>query len=116
MTDFCITSYAKAPETAYVYVSGLKLTLLVNNAKGSRVSEVMVRAKDGSWQPLDSKATYKLVVNNFMADGGDKNVTLGAIPKARKYDTGFVDSEVMLDYVLGKTLKETNEERVKNVF
>jgi 5'-nucleotidase len=116
MTDFCITSYVKAPETAYVYVSGLKLTLLVNNAKGSRVTEVMVKAKDGSWKPLDPKGTYKLVVNNFMADGGDKNVTLGAIPKARKYDTGYVDSEAMLDYVLGKTLKETKEERVKNVF
>uniref|UniRef100_A0A7C3IEC9 5'-nucleotidase n=1 Tax=Gracilinema caldarium TaxID=215591 RepID=A0A7C3IEC9_9SPIR len=116
MTDFCITSYAKSPETAYVYVSGLKLTLLVNNAKGARVTEVMVKAKDGSWKPLDPKGTYKLVVNNFIADGGDKNVTLGAIPKARKYDTGYVDSEAMLDYVLGKTLKESKEERVKNLF
>jgi len=116
MTDFAINKYAKDPETAYVYVSGLKLTLLVNNAKGSRVTDVMVKAKDGSWQPLDPKGTYKLVVNNFIADGGDKNVTLGAIPKARKYDTGYVDSEAMLDYVFGKTLKETKEERVKNVF
>lgn len=116
MTDFSITRYTKAPETAYVYVSGLTMTLLVNNAKGSRVTEVMVKAKDGSWKPLDPKGTYKLVVNNFMADGGDTNLTLGAIPKARKYDTGYVDSEAMLDYVLGKTLKETKEERVKNVF
>jgi 5'-nucleotidase len=116
MTDFCISSYSKAPETAYIYVSGMRLTLMVNNAKGSRVTDVMIKAKDGSWKPLDSKATYKLVVNNFVADGGDKNETLKAIPKARKYDTGYIDSEAMLDFVLGKTLKETKEERVKNVF
>jgi len=94
----------------------MRLTLMVNNAKGSRVTDVMINAKDGSWKPLDSKATYKLVVNNFVADGGDKNETLKAIPKARKYDTGYIDSEAMLDFVLGKTLKETKEERVKNVF
>ncbi len=116
MTDFCITSYAKSPETAYVYVSGLKLNLLVANTKGSRVTDVMVRAKDGVWKPLDPTGTYKLVVNSFIADGGDKNATLASIPKARKYDTGFVDSEVMLDYVFGKTLSETREERVKNIF
>ncbi|WP_304224019.1 bifunctional UDP-sugar hydrolase/5'-nucleotidase [Gracilinema caldarium] len=116
MADFTISSYAKAPETAYVYVSGLKLSLMVNNAKGARVTDVMVKAKDGSWKALDPKGTYKLVVNNFMADGGDKNTTLAAIPKGRKYDTGFVDSEVMLDYVLGKILSETKEERVKNIF
>lgn len=116
MADFCITSYAKTPETAYLYVSGLKLSLLVNNVKGSRVTDVLVKGKDGSWKSLDPHGTYKLVVNNFMADGGDKNITLGAIPKVRKYDTGFVDSEAMLDYVLGKTLSETKEERVKNIF
>jgi len=116
MADFCITSYTKSPETAYLYVSGLRLQLFVNNSKGSRVREVEVLSADGSYKPLNLAGSYSLVVNNFMADGGDRNETLKAIPKARKYDTGFVDSEVMLDYVQGKTLRETKEERVKNVF
>ncbi|TCW61891.1 5'-nucleotidase C-terminal domain-containing protein [Treponema sp. J25] len=115
MADFCITSYTKSPETAYLYVSGLRLQLLVNNSKGSRVREVEVLSADGSYKPLNLAGSYSLVVNNFMADGGDRNETLKAIPKARKYDTGFVDSEVMLDYVQGKTLRETKEERVKNI-
>jgi hypothetical protein len=66
MTDFCITTYNKTPETAYVYLAGAKMTLLVNAAKGSRVTDVQVKAKDGSWKPLDMAATYKVVVNNFM--------------------------------------------------
>ncbi len=115
MTDFCITTYNKTPETAYVYLAGAKMTLLVNAAKGARVADVQVQAKDGSWKPLDPAATYKVVVNNFMGTGGDKNFTLGALPADRKYDTGFIDSEAMLEYVTGKTLKNSGEERVKNV-
>jgi 5'-nucleotidase len=115
MTDFCITTYNKTPETAYVYVAGLRMTLLVNGAKGQRVKDVQVKGKDGSFKALDPAATYKVVVNNFMGTGGDKNFTLGEIPAARKVDTGFIDSEAMLDYVLGKTLRNSGEERVKNV-
>jgi 5'-nucleotidase len=116
MTDFCITTYNKTPETAYVYLAGARMTLLVNAAKGERVKDVQVQAKDGSWKPLDATATYKVVVNNFMGTGGDKNFTLGALPASRRYDTGFIDSEAMLEYVMGKTLKNSGEERVKNVF
>lgn len=116
MTDFCITTYNKTPETAFVYLSGARMTLLVNAAKGERVKDVQVQAKDGSWKPLDLAATYSVVVNNFMGTGGDKNFTLGSLPASRKYDTGFIDSEAMLDYVMGKTLKNSGEERVKNVF
>jgi 5'-nucleotidase len=115
MTDFCITSYVKAPDTAYVYVSGLKLTLMVNGPKGNRVTDIQVQAKDGSWKAIDPAGTYKLVVNNFMGTGGDKNFTLGKMPDSRKVDTGFIDSEAFLDYVSGKTLMNNNEVLVKNV-
>lgn len=114
MADFCITSYGKKQDTAYLYVSGLKLTLLVNQPMGSRVVDVMVK-KDGVYAPLDPAKQYKLVVNNFMGTGGDKNFTLAKIPAERKVDTGFIDSEVMLEYVLGKSLKNPKEELVKNV-
>jgi len=115
MTDFCIVAYGKKAETAYVFLAGAKMTLFVNAAKGERVKDVQVRKADGSWAALDLAATYKVVVNNFMAGGGDKNFTLEKIPAARKYDTGFIDSEAMLDYVMGKRLMNLSEERVKNV-
>ncbi len=114
MTGFCIASYGVKPDTAYAYVSGVKFTLMVNAAAGSRVKDVMVKRADGSYAPIDPAKKYKVVVNNFMADGGDKNFTLAKLPADRKYDTGFIDSEAMLDYVLGKTLKNSGEERIKN--
>lgn len=113
MTDFCITSYGKDAGTAYAYVSGLRFTLMVSAAKGARVLNVQVEGADGAWAALDPAATYSLVVNNFMAGGGDKNFTLGAL--SDKYDTGFIDSEAMLDYVAGKELKNISESRIKNV-
>lgn len=115
MADFCIVAYGKKAETAYVFLAGAKMTLLVNAAKGERVKDVQVLKDDGSWAPLDLAASYKVVVNNFMAAGGDKNFTLEKMPAARKYDTGFIDSEAMLDYVLGKRLKNVSEVRVKNI-
>jgi len=114
MTDFCITTYGVKQETAYVYVAGLKMTLAVNAPLGSRVRNVVVKQANGSYAPMEAGKKYKVVVNNFMGTGGDKNFTLGKLPAARKYDTGFIDSEAMLDYVLGKTLKNSGEERVKN--
>jgi len=116
MTDFCITSYGKAEATAYVYVSNLKMTLLVNGAKDARVKDVQVKGKDGAYKAIDPTATYKVAVNNFMGTGGDKNFTLGALPASRRYDTGFIDSEAMLDYVMGKTLANIPEIRVKHQF
>ncbi|MFA6505049.1 MAG: 5'-nucleotidase C-terminal domain-containing protein [Treponemataceae bacterium] len=116
MTDFCITTYGKKPDTAYVYVAGVKMTLLVNEAVGARVKDVQVKKADGSYAAIDAAKKYKIVVNNFMGTGGDKNFTLGKVTADRKYDTGFIDSEVMLDYVLGKTLNNSGEERVKNQF
>ncbi len=115
MTDFCISSYGKNVNTAYAYVSGVKFTLMVNAPKGSRVLNVQVENKDGSWAALDAAATYSLVVNNFMAGGGDKNFTMAGL--ADKYDTGFIDSEAMLDYVANQKegLKNITESRIKNV-
>lgn len=114
MTDFQIGKDGKSADRAFVYVANLRLTVMVNGAKGSRVKDVQVRGKDGAWAPIDPAKNYKLVVNNFMGTGGDANATLGKIPAARKYDTGFIDSEAMLDFVLGKTLSDPKEELVKN--
>lgn len=114
MTDFCIATYGKKQETAYAYVAGTKFTLNVNNDAGKRVADVQVKKADGSYAPIEAGKKYKVVVNNFMGGGGDKNFTLGKLPADRKYDTGIIDSEAMLDYVMGKTLKNGGEERIAN--
>jgi 5'-nucleotidase len=114
MSDFCITSYGKKPGTAYIYVAGARFTLRVNAEHGERVTDVEVKSASGGYEPLDPEATYKVVVNSFMAAGGDRNTTLKAA--SGKYDTGFIDSEASLEYLSGKTLTNRAEERVREVF
>jgi len=111
MADFTITSYGTKPGTHFLYVSGMTLSLDTAKARGSRVSQVSIRQAGGAYAPLSGGAKYNLVVNSFMAAGGDKNFTLAGLKD--KYDTGFVDSEAMLSYVEGKTLSNIPEERVK---
>jgi 5'-nucleotidase len=114
MTGYTISRYEKKPDTAFVYVAGVRFTLEVNAAKGQHVNDVQVQKADGAYEPLRPDGTYKVVVNSFMAAGGDMNNTLKAA--SGKVDTGFIDSEATLEYLQGKTLSNRGEERVRQVF
>jgi 5'-nucleotidase / UDP-sugar diphosphatase len=107
--DFGLAKYGDFPANPLLYVSGATLSVNPGNPKGSRVSAVKVLGADGSWADLDPAATYTMVVNNFMAAGGDKYDTLASITD--KKDTGYIDAEAFFAYVKDKTLANT-EERV----
>jgi 5'-nucleotidase len=51
-------------------VAGMKFTWDPEAAVGSRIGEVMVQM-DGGWKPLDPEATYSVVTNNYVRNGGD---------------------------------------------
>ena len=110
MIDMQIGGKAVDASNPLIYVSGARFSVDVKKAKGERVTGVTVKDAKGAESALDSNGTYKVVVNNFMAGGGDKNVTLGAA--TGKYDTGFVDSEAFLDFVQGKELSNIKENRI----
>ncbi len=110
MIDFQIGGKAVDRSNPFIYVSGARFSLDPDQPKGARVSGVMVKDARGTETPLDPNAEYKVVVNNFMASGGDKNTTLAA--SSGKYDTGFVDAEAFLDYVQGKELSNIEEKRI----
>jgi 5'-nucleotidase len=78
-------------------VAGLRYTFDLAKPAGSRVSKVEV-LKDGQYVPIDPAATYRAVVNNFIAAGGDGFDSLKNAKGAR-YDTGFSDAEAFLEYV-----------------
>jgi 5'-nucleotidase / UDP-sugar diphosphatase len=101
--DFGLQRDAKAsPGSPLVYVSGITFDVDPAKPKGSRVANAKVQ--DGAaTRPLDAAATYTVVVGSFIANGGDLNATLKAMPG--KMDTGMVDAEALLDYVKGKTLR-----------
>ncbi|MEW5816003.1 MAG: 5'-nucleotidase C-terminal domain-containing protein [Spirochaetota bacterium] len=108
--DFQVSRYGTDPNNPFLYVSGIKFSIAVSKSKGGRIQNVVVKDKDGKYSPINVNATYKVVVNNFMADGGDKNDTLKNA--AGKYDTGFNDAEVFMEYIKDKRLKTIAEERI----
>jgi 5'-nucleotidase/UDP-sugar diphosphatase len=110
MIDMQIGGKAVDASNPLIYVSGVRFTLDVKKPMGQRVSAVMVKDSKGAESALDPNGSYKVVVNNFMAAGGDKNATLGAA--TGKYDTGYVDSEAFLDFVQGKELSNIKEDRI----
>jgi 5'-nucleotidase len=109
--DFQISRYGTDPDNPYVYVSGVTFTLNVSKLKGQRIQNIRVKTGDGSYAPIDPEAVYKVVVNNFMAAGGDRYDTLKDAPG--KYDTGFNDAEVFMEYIKGKVLVNIPEERIQ---
>ncbi len=109
-TDFQVSRYGTDPDNPYIYVSGISFTLDVSKPKGERVQNVRVKTGNG-YAPIDPEAVYKVVVNNFMAAGGDRYDTLKDAPG--KYDTGFNDAEVFMEYIKGKVLVNTPEERIQ---
>jgi 5'-nucleotidase / UDP-sugar diphosphatase len=103
--DFSLGRFgADFPANPLLYVSGITFDLDVSKPKDSRVSSAKV-LEGRAYQPLDPAATYSVVVNNFIASGGDLFSTLKAAPG--QIDTGYVDAEALLDFVKNKTLKNT---------
>jgi 5'-nucleotidase len=94
-----------------IWVSaGTSYTLDPSKAAGSRVSNLMVSGK-----PVEPTATYRIVTNSFMADGGDGVVTLKNSTGYR-YDTNTLDIDAFVDYLASHTpLTGVAENRVRRI-
>lgn len=84
---------------AYPYTGGMRFTVDMNQARGSRIGSPEVRDASGTWKPLDPAASYRLITNNFTAEGGDKYDTLKAIPAAQRENTFLDYADSFLQYV-----------------
>ena len=81
----------------FLQVAGLRYAFDLARPAGSRVVRVEVKTEKG-FAPLDLEATYRVVVNNFIANGGDG---FAVLKEAQGYrvDTGFSDAESFMDYL-----------------
>ncbi len=70
---------------------GMSFTLNSKAAEGKRIENLTVAGA-----PLDLAKTYKIVVNSFMAGGGDGLTLLNDSKK--KTDTGFIDIDALVAY------------------
>jgi 5'-nucleotidase len=66
-------------------------------------------------QPLVDSQTYRLVLNSFIASGGDAYVMFRDA-KGKRVDTGFVDLDALIDYFRKNSpIRIEAEGRVKKV-
>jgi 5'-nucleotidase len=78
-------------------VAGLTYAFDVSQPAGQRVSDVMVIGPDGTATPLDPAATYAMVSNNYVRNGGDGYAMF--VDAANAYDFGPDLADVVVEYL-----------------
>jgi len=92
-----IRSQISGGKTPYIYTAGVQFRINRQARFGSRI--LGLKIKNGNrFEPMKPMVTYRLVVQNYLAGGGDGCKTLRRISKSG-YDTGFVDAEVFMEYL-----------------
>lgn len=86
--DVLDAAAARVGTGGFMQVSGIEVTYNVGTGKAEKV---MI---DG--EAIDQEKIYKVVTNNFLAAGGDGYALLATLAK---YDTGYVDAEVTMEYI-----------------
>ncbi|WP_199028578.1 bifunctional UDP-sugar hydrolase/5'-nucleotidase [Ralstonia sp. ASV6] len=95
---------------SYPYTGGLRWKVDLNQAAGSRLSQLEVKTASG-YVPLDLAKTYSVVTINFLADGQDGYTTMKSVTGARRTEVGLDYAEAFLTYVDGLpgTTKQLNK-------
>jgi 5'-nucleotidase len=89
-------SQAEELKGRFPQVAGIRFTWNSANEPGSRIVSVEVRTENG-YIPFDATATYRVVINDYMYEGGDGYTVF---QEGTNYtDVGFIYSEIMLDYL-----------------
>ncbi|QYZ80312.1 bifunctional metallophosphatase/5'-nucleotidase [Methanofollis formosanus] len=70
--------------------------------EGSRVQSVLVW-KDGAWVPVADEGVYTVLVNEYIAGGGDGYALFADIPEERKLRTGIKVIEAVEAYVRARS-------------
>ncbi|MBN1323707.1 MAG: bifunctional metallophosphatase/5'-nucleotidase [Methanotrichaceae archaeon] len=108
------TAEGKVPNGAFLQVSGIKFTIdlscepysaVYNGSEvvevinpGSRVSGIQIAAND-TWTSLEPEGEYMVLVNDWLAKGGDGYALLSDIPDERRRDTTVLDIDPVIAYL-----------------
>ncbi|MEO8609634.1 MAG: 5'-nucleotidase C-terminal domain-containing protein [Chloroflexota bacterium] len=93
-------------------VSGLTFSFDPNLEPGNRIQSVQVMGADGKFSDIDLEATYSVVTNNFVRQGGD-GYTMFNDNAIDPYDFGRVDYEALRDYLAANSpIKTETDGRV----
>ncbi|WP_210527127.1 bifunctional metallophosphatase/5'-nucleotidase [Rubellimicrobium arenae] len=81
----------------FAQVAGLEYSIDLSKPAGSRVSDVMVLVGGDAWAPIDPAATYGVVTNNYVRQGGDGFEMF--IDAQNPYDYGPDLADVTAEYL-----------------
>jgi 5'-nucleotidase/UDP-sugar diphosphatase len=82
-------------------VGGMRYSWDPSAPAGSRITGIQVSDGRGGFTPIDPNASYRVVVNNFIAGGGDGYSVLQR--GTNKVDTGFLDADVLVEYLQARS-------------
>lgn len=109
-------SAVEKEEGRFLQVAGLRYTFDSRKPVGKRILKVEVK-KGKSYKPINPKATYTVVTNNYIVEGGDGfKVFKEAEKNGKLKGYKFVDYKVFEDYVKKMSpIKEKKQGRITNV-
>ncbi len=81
-----------------IHPSGFVYAIHPRRAFGERIDGLLLRAADGATTPVDPAGTYRLVVDNFLAGGGDGMAGLKAVARGR-VDTGLLEHDALAEHL-----------------
>jgi 5'-nucleotidase / UDP-sugar diphosphatase len=82
---------------AFPYVGGARYTADVTAPEGKRIVSLEIKTETGQWRPVEQNTTYRVVTLSYLADGGDGYTVLSKT-EGYRYDTGFTDAGMFMDY------------------
>lgn len=96
-------------------VAGMKFKWDPKQPEGSKVYGIQIK-REGRYEPLDLRETYRLATNSFVANGGDGYHSFAEAIAGGAYheDLGYPDFEIFMEHVnrLGGKVSPTVEGRV----
>jgi 5'-nucleotidase len=94
---------------SYPYAAGLRWTVDLSKSAGSRFSNMEFKGKkDSAWTALDMGRTYKVVTNNFLAQGSDGYATFKKVSDSGRFLDTYLDyAQSFVDYT--KKVKVLNK-------
>lgn len=110
--DFQMAGGNKAP---YLYVAGMTFRVDEAAQKGSRIKDIMIKSSNEAYTPLETSKAYRIVTSSYLAGGGDGILTFRKAAGYR-FDTGFIDAEVFMEYLKAKkTIVPPAEKRISSL-
>jgi len=85
---------------AYPYAAGLRWTVDLSKPAGSRFSNLEYKGKkDSAWSALSMSSSYKVVTNNFLAQGSDGYATFKKVADSGRFLDTYLDyAQSFVDY------------------